>query len=83
MGGVVAPSAEQRPNDFLRPIEDAALLSAPLPPQERIVVWLLRWTGLRVSEACGLRLQDVDLGAGRENVLVRKRRPPASEPAAL
>lgn len=72
MSGVVAPTLEQRPNDFLRPIEDAALLRALLPPQERIVVWLLRWTGLRVSEACGLRLQDLDLTPGRESVVVRK-----------
>lgn len=72
MSRVVAPTLEQRPNDFLRPIEDAALLEAVLPDQERIVVWLLRWTGLRVSEACGLRLQDIDLTPGRENLVVRK-----------
>lgn len=72
MVGVVAPALEQRPNDFLRPVEDAALLECGSPPAERIVVWLLRWTGLRVSEACALKLQDVDLAPGREGVLVRK-----------
>lgn len=72
MGAVVAPALEQRPNDFLRPIEDAALLECGSPPAERAVVWLLRWTGLRVSEACALRLQDVDFTPERENVVVRK-----------
>jgi len=72
MAGIVAPVLEQRANDFLRPIEDAALLECGSPPAERVVVWLLRWTGLRVSEACALKLEDVDLTSGRENLLVRK-----------
>ncbi len=37
-----------------------------------MVVWLLRWTGLRVSEACALKLEDVDLTPERESLLVRK-----------
>lgn len=72
MAGVIAPTLEQKPNDFLRPVEDAALLDCQAPPAEHIVIWLLRWTGLRVSEACGLRLQDIDLTSGRESLLVRK-----------
>jgi len=72
MAGVVAPTLEQRPNDFLRPIEDTALLECASPPAERMVVWLLRWTGLRVSEACALKLQDVDLAEGRESLVVCK-----------
>jgi integrase len=72
MTAVVAPTVEQRPNDFLRPLEDAALLECALPPAERIVVWLLRWTGLRVAEACALRLQDLDLTPEREIIVVRK-----------
>ena len=43
-----------------------------LASAERMVVWLLRWTGLRVSEACSLKLDDVDLTPGRENLLVRQ-----------
>ena len=54
MAAIVAPSLEQRPNDFLRPFEDAALLECDSPPAERLVIWLLRWTGLRVAEACAL-----------------------------
>ncbi len=72
MIGVITPASEQRPNDFLRPVEDAALLRAHLRPQERILIWLLRWTGLRVAEACALRLQDLDLSPGRESLVVRK-----------
>jgi integrase len=72
MEGVLAPTLEQRANDFLRPIEDAALLGCGSPPAERIVIWLLRWTGLRVAEACALKLQDVDLTPGRESLAVRK-----------
>ena len=77
MEGVLTPASEQRPNDFLRPIEDTALLAADLPPQERLLIWLLRWTGLRVSEACAVRLQDLDLTPGRESVVVRKSKTPA------
>lgn len=72
MAGVLAPALEQRPNDFLRPLEDSALLDCGSPAVERMVVWLLRWTGLRVSEACALKLEDVDLTPGRESLLVRK-----------
>jgi integrase len=72
MTAIVAPSLEQRPNDFLRPFEDAALLECDFPPAERLVVWLLRWTGLRVAEACALRLQDLDLTPEHECLVVRK-----------
>ena len=72
MLAVIAPALEQRANDFLRPIEDQALLECGSPPAERMLVWLLRWTGLRVSEACTLKLQDVELAPGREAIVVRK-----------
>ena len=72
MTAIVAPTLEQRPNDFLRPLEDRALLDCGSPPAERLVVWLLRWTGLRVAEACALRVQDLDLTADRESLVVRK-----------
>lgn len=72
MTAIVAPTLEQRPNDFLRPFEDTSLLDCGSPPVERLVVWLLRWTGLRVAEACSLRLQDLDLTSDRESLVVRK-----------
>lgn len=72
MVGVVAPTVEQRPNDFLTSVEDKALLNCALPPAERLVVWLLRWSGLRVAEACALRLQDVNLTPECATLVVRK-----------
>jgi integrase len=72
MRRVVAPKPEQRRNDWLRAFEDNALLDAPATETEQVIVWLLRWTGLRVSEACALLVADVDLTPGRESVTVRK-----------
>jgi len=71
MRAVIAPPAEQRANDFLTADEDAALLSVECSEHERIIVWLLRWTGLRVSEACSLTLADFDLAPASELVRVR------------
>jgi integrase len=72
MRGIVAPPVEQRLNDFLTPLEDAALLVVECAPHERVVVWTLRWTGLRVSELCSLAVGDLDLTAGRETLRVLK-----------
>jgi integrase len=72
MRQIVAPPAEQRVNDWLRPAEDNALLTVDSNPQERIVVWLLRWTGLRVGEATQLLVSDIDLTPGREGIVVRE-----------
>jgi integrase len=71
MRAVIAPPVEQRANDFLTADEDAALLSVECSEQERIILWLLRWTGLRVSEACSLTLGDFDLSPAAESVHVR------------
>jgi integrase len=69
---VSMPITEQRRNDFLRPFEDQALLACPCSPSERIVLLLLRWTGLRVSEACALTRADIDLTPGLESVAVAR-----------
>src|SRR6478609_7581993 len=61
MRQVVTPRVEQRRNDWLRPVEDAALTNCPATPTERIIVALLRWTGMRVGEATSLLTGDVDL----------------------
>jgi len=58
------PMIRQRPNDWLRAVEDAALLELSMRPHEEILVWLLRWTGLRLGEALALRISDVDLVGG-------------------
>ena len=54
----IRPAAEL---DWLRADHDQALLACPMNARERIAVTLLRWTGLRVSEATGLRNSDLDL----------------------
>jgi integrase len=72
MTQIVTPVVPQRPNDRLQPREDVALLSEPQTAEERVIVWLLRWTGLRVSEAVQLRVGDVELASGREAVHVRR-----------
>src|SRR5262249_55745720 len=70
MDQVFSPSHEQRPNDFLRATEDAALLACRCSQSEQTIVWLLRWAGLRVSEARALTLEDINLAVGLETLLV-------------
>jgi integrase len=72
MQAIVAPVVQQRPNDWLRHDEDVAVLAAAVKPSERIVIVLLRYSGLRVSEACALRVSDVDLTPGAETITVRR-----------
>jgi integrase/recombinase XerD len=64
------PRVRRRPNDRLRPDEDDAVLAACATSQETVLIWLLRWTGLRVGEALALTVEDVDL----ERRVVRVRR---------
>lgn len=54
----IRPAAEL---DWLRAEHDQTLLACPMNARERTAVMLLRWSGLRVSEAAGLRNCDVDL----------------------
>jgi integrase/recombinase XerD len=59
------PQITQKPNDFLRPHEDRRLFDEiRMNQQEEILVWLLRWTGIRIGEALSLRQGDVDLAEG-------------------
>jgi integrase len=58
---VERPRSRCKPNDWLSREETEALLSAAINPQERAVVDVLRWTGLRAGEACALTWRDVDL----------------------
>ena len=81
MRRIDAPRVEQRANDWLRPFEDRALQSAPIPQHERFLVLLLRWTGLRVGEAVSLAVSDVDLTRRREAIYVRSSKTPAGRRA--
>jgi site-specific recombinase XerD len=64
MRQIDSPKAPQRANDWLSPAEDEALLRACETPHERIVVWLLRFSGLRIGEARALLNRDIDLATG-------------------
>jgi integrase/recombinase XerD len=66
---------DPRQPDPLTAEEDRLLLSAPMTAQERILVYLLRFSGLRISEACGLRVKDVDFVA--KTIRVRESKTPA------
>jgi hypothetical protein len=72
MRTVECPPSPQAENDWLRPLEDAALLVCPGSVQERFTVALLRHTGLRVSEASSVTLADLVLEPGQEALLVRR-----------
>jgi integrase len=65
------PTPSPKVNDWLRRSEDEALLSTFFKTEdERIIVWFLRWTGLRLGEALSLLISDLDLLEG--TVYVRK-----------
>ncbi len=76
---IACPPAPPATNDWLRPAEDKALLAYPGTLQERFSVALLRWSGLRVSEATSLTLADLDLTAGRQTLSVRLSKTPAGK----
>jgi len=71
MDKVAIPKAEATPNDFLSGAEDMALLSGAWTLPDRVVVSLLRHTGIRVGEAHGLKIKDVHL-SGNNRILVTK-----------
>jgi integrase len=55
-----APNREYKLHEWLRPDEDEALLAACTTRMELLAVFLLRFTGLRPSEAVALRWSDVE-----------------------
>jgi len=65
MRGINGPKRADEFKGFLPPKLDRAALEACDTMQERALVWLLRYTGLRVSEACALRWDELDLDGGR------------------
>jgi integrase/recombinase XerC len=60
MLAIEAPKVETGPPNWLQDDEDAALLDAQLAPSEESIVWLLRWTALRLGEALTLRWSHID-----------------------
>ena len=70
MNKIRLPKRACKPINWLKPDEDSALLACPGSESERIVVWLLRHTGLRVGEARALRISDFELQPGHERLHV-------------
>jgi len=54
--------------DWLTPDQDELLLECEMSAGEAILVWFLRFTGLRLAEALSLKVRDVDLMAGLVHV---------------
>ena len=69
---VKPPRRRRKPIEWLSPTEDAALYRACMTRQERIVHALLRYAGVRVSEACSILQGDVDLARGELRVRASK-----------
>jgi integrase len=57
--GIEMPGAEPRPARFLDEKEVAAIADK-VPPRYRTLVWTLAITGLRVGEACALRVKNLN-----------------------
>jgi site-specific recombinase XerD len=65
MTRIEAPKIKRRGvKPWLRPDEEDALLAAHTNVREQVVVWFLRFTGVRWGEAMTLRQKDVDLVTG-------------------
>jgi len=61
----VPPKAEL---DWLTPKQDELLLGCEMSAGEAILVWFLRFTGVRLAEALSLKQSDVDLISGLVHV---------------
>jgi integrase/recombinase XerD len=57
---VERPKSKRKANDYLTDDECAALLAACSNPQEAALLDLLRWSGLRIAEACALTWDSYD-----------------------
>jgi hypothetical protein len=55
------PKVERRINGWLREDEDVRFMAGAMTLIEKTIIFLLRFTGLRVSEAVSLRIRDVNL----------------------
>lgn len=60
----------RRPKTLTR--EQIAVLMTHLDPRDRLLVLLLRWTGLRIAEALGLRWADLEHNDGGPILRVRR-----------
>jgi integrase/recombinase XerD len=61
LGPLQAPKRPQKVPDYLMSDEVSIILKNCRNLRERLVVKLLVYTGIRVSELCSIRIQDIDL----------------------
>ncbi len=54
------PPVFRKSNDWLRPADDVKVLDACLTRDEYLAIYLLRFTGLRASEAVNLRWSNIE-----------------------
>jgi integrase len=81
MRKIEAPPRDDEFKGYLSAEDDLAVQERAASLQERTLVMLLRHTGLRISEACALTWDDVDLDGGRllpdsPALIVRKSKTP-------
>jgi integrase/recombinase XerD len=74
MRRIEPPPRNDRMGIWLRPEQDVAVLDATEKPAERMIVHLLRFTGLRVSEACALEWSHIDVASPSLTVVRSKTR---------
>lgn len=77
MRKILPPRSEPTSNDWLRPAEDHALLRCDGNLQERFLVALLRWSGIRIGEATNLTRSDIDLTPDNQALTIRQSKTPA------
>ncbi len=65
---IKSPKVKRTPNDWLRDEEDKRLLATGMTERERVIVYVLRWLGVRTGEAVALRICDIDLDVLRAYV---------------
>jgi site-specific recombinase XerD len=71
--GVDTPKREKRGRNYLTPEEFNRLLAAAGGhPRDFCILTLFLQTGIRISELCALRLEDIDLMAGTLHVRIGK-----------
>jgi site-specific recombinase XerD len=69
MTRIEAPKIKRRGvKPWLRPDEEDALLAAHTNVREHVLIWFLRFTGVRWGEAMALRQKDVELATGSISV---------------
>jgi integrase/recombinase XerD len=63
IGHLNAPKRPQKVPNYLMSDEVSAIISSCKSLKERLIVKLLVYTGIRVSELCSIRVQDIDINS--------------------